>query len=431
LYFRPSIYGMKEEFLHHVWQFKKFNTQGLTTVQGDPVEIVNGGQYLQLAGPDFFNAQVIIGGQKWAGNVEIHIKSSDWYLHSHERDTNYDNVILHVVWEHDIEVMRKDNSEIPVLELKQHIDPALLSNYNALASVKTWIYCEKELESMDSFVVNNWRERLFFERLERKALPIMELATATNADWEAVLFCFLAKNFGLNTNGEVFFEVAKSLPFSIVRKESFDAENIEALLFGRTAMLDGEYEDVYAKDLQGRYAYMMHKHQLEPAHVNSVEYFRHRPDNFPTIRLSQLGQLYHTSQNLFSKIIEATTLTDLYDVFNVQAGAYWQTHYRFDKESPKKRKPLSRSFIDLLIINTVIPFKFAYGRSIGQENSEELVTLMQQLDAEKNAIIDKFKSFKVVTQSAYDSQALLQLKNEYCNHKRCLQCALGLELLKK
>ena len=422
---------MKEDFLHHVWQFKKFITQGLTTVQGEPVEIINGGQYLQLAGPDFFNAQVVIGGQKWAGNVEIHIRSSDWYLHSHERDANYDNVILHVVWEHDTEVMRRDNSEIPVLELKHYVDPALLSGYNALASVKTWIFCEKELETINSFVVNNWKERLFFERLERKALPILQLAAATNSDWEAVLFCFLAKNFGLNTNGEVFYEVAKSVPFSIVRKESFDAENIEALLFGRASMLDGDYEDVYAKDLQGRYAYMMHKHRLESVHVSSVEYFRHRPDNFPTIRLSQLGQLYHASQNLFSKIIAATTLAELYSVFNVQAGVYWQTHYRFDKESQKKRKTLSHSFIDLLIINTVIPFKFAYGRNMGKENSEELVMLMQQLDAEKNAIIDKFKSFKMVTQSAYDSQALLQLKNEYCNHKRCLQCALGLELLKK
>jgi hypothetical protein len=422
---------MKEDFLHHVWQFKKFNVQGLTTVQGEPVQIINGGQYLQLAGPDFFNAQVIIGGQKWAGNVEIHIKSSDWYLHSHERDTNYDNVILHVVWEHDTEVMRKDNSEIPVLELKQHVDPKLLASYNALASAKTWIFCEKELETLNSFVVDNWKERLFFERLERKSAPIMQLAAETHGDWEAVLFCFLAKNFGLNTNGEVFYEVAKSLPFSIVRKESFDAENSEALLFGRAGLLDGDFEDVYAKQLQSQFAYMVRKYSLEDVYINTVAFFRHRPDNFPTIRLSQLGQLYHSSHNLFSKIIAANSLQELYSVFNVQASAYWQTHYRFDKESPKKRKPLSQSFIDLLIINTVIPFKFAYSKSTGKDISEELIALMEQLAPEKNAIIDKFKTFKVATQSAYDSQSLLQLKNEYCNHKRCLQCALGLELLKK
>lgn len=422
---------MREDFLHHVWQFKKFTVQGLTTVQGEPVEIINGGQYLQLAGPDFFNAQVVIGGQHWAGNVEIHIKSSDWYLHNHERDTNYDNVILHVVWEHDTEVLRKDNSEIPVLELKEHVNPKLLDNYNALSAAKTWIFCEKELEGMNSFVLENWKERLFFERLERKALPVLELAKETNGDWEAVLFSFLAKNFGLNTNGDAFFAMSKSLPFSVVRKESFDAENIEALLMGRAGLLDDDFEDLYAKDLKARYAYMAHKHQLQSAHINSVEYFRHRPDNFPTIRLSQLAQLYHGTQNLFSKVIAAKTLGEMYEVFNVQSGVYWQTHYRFDKESPKKRKSLSLSFIDLLVINTVIPFRFAYNKSIGKDNSEELVALMQQAAPEKNAIIDKFKTFKVGTQSAYDSQSLLQLKNEYCNHKRCMQCALGLELLKR
>jgi len=422
---------MKEDFLHHVWQFKKFNLHGLTTVQGDRVDIINAGQYLQLAGPDFFNAQIVIAGQKWAGNVEIHIKSSDWYLHNHERDANYDSVILHVVWEHDTEVMRKDNSEIAVLELKHHVDPKLLDNYNALAAAKTWIYCEKELETMNSFVIENWKERLFFERLERKAKPIVQLAKETNGDWEAVLFCFLAKNFGLNTNGEVFYSIATSIPFSIVRKESFEAENIEALLMGRAGIIDGEFEDVYAKDLKYRYQYIAHKHRLEPAHIDSVEYFRHRPDNFPTIRLAQLAQLYHSGQNLFSKIITANTLTELYSIFNVQASPYWNTHYRFDKESPRKRKSLSASFIDLLVINTIIPFRFAYAKSIGKENTEELVALMQHAAPEKNAIIDKFRTFKIAPQSAYDTQSLLQLKNEYCNHKRCMQCALGLELLKR
>lgn len=196
---------MKEDFLHHVWQFKKFNQLNLSTVQGDALQILHPGQYLQLAGPDFFNAQIIVGKQKWAGNVEIHLKSSDWYLHHHETDANYDSVILHVVWEYDTEVLRKDGSEIPVLELKHHVDNALVENYAALASAKTWINCERELAVIQSFTVNNWKERLFLERLERKALPVMQLAKYLGGDWEAVLFCFLAKNFGLNTNGQTFF----------------------------------------------------------------------------------------------------------------------------------------------------------------------------------------------------------------------------------
>jgi hypothetical protein len=422
---------MKEDFLHYIWQYKKFSLQDLKTVQGEEVVILNSGQYLQQAGPDFFNAQIAIDGQKWAGNVEIHIKSSDWYIHNHERDDAYDNVILHVVWEHDAEVFRANNSEIPVLELKHYVDKGLLDNYTTLTAAKSWIYCEKELEAMDSFVLDNWKERLFFERLQRKAAPILALAKETNNGWEAVLFCFIAKNFGLNTNGNIFYSIASSIPFAVVRKESFEQENIEALLFGRAGLLQGEFEDVYVIDLQVRYNYIVHKHQLQEAYVDEVQFFKHRPDNFPTIRLSQLAQLYHQHQNLFSKIINAVSLQELYDIFKVQASDYWQSHYRFDKESPRKRKMLTTSFIDLVIINTIIPFRFAYAQNTGKEISEELISLLQQVAPEKNSIIDKFTYYKIPVASAYDTQSLLQLKNEYCAHKRCMQCALGLELLKK
>lgn len=422
---------MKEDFLHYIWQFKKFNMLDLKTVQGEPVEIINAGQYLQQAGPDFFNAQIVISGQKWAGNVEIHLKSSDWYIHRHETDPNYHNVILHVVWEHDTEVFRKDNTEIPVLELKNYTDVSILNSYNALAAAKSWIYCEKELESIDRFVLENWKERLFFERLQRKSAPILELAKDIANDWEAALFCFLARNFGLNTNGEAFYKIAKSIPFSVIRKESFEAENLEALLFGRAGLLDADHEDLYFKNLKGRYQYLSHKYQLQPVYVDDLQFFKHRPDNFPTIRLSQLAQLYHLHQNLFSKIVQATDIQTIYDIFRVQASPYWQSHYRFDKESPKKRKALTTSFVDLLIINTIVPFRFAYGKSTGRENSEELMNLLRAISPEKNSIIDKFRQFKTPVESAYDSQSLLQLRNEYCAHKRCLQCALGLELLKK
>jgi hypothetical protein len=422
---------MKEDFLHYIWQYKKFELRDLKTVQGELVTIVNSGQYLQQAGPDFFNAQVVIGSQKWAGNVEIHIKSSDWYIHHHETDKAYDSVILHVVWEHDTNVFRQGNAEIPVLELKQYVSPAVLANYNALSAVKSWIYCEKELEAIDGFLLDNWKERLFFERLQRKSEPILQLAKATENDWEAVLFCFLAKNFGLNTNGDVFYKIAQSIPFAIIRKESFEAQNLEALLFGRAGLLQGDKEDVYFKDLKIRYGYMCHKYRLEDVYIDEVQFFKHRPDNFPTIRLSQLAQLYHRHQNLFSKIAACKSLQDMYTLLNVQVPEYWQTHYQFDRESPKKRKALTTSFIDLLIINTIVPMRFAYGNSTGNENSEELIDLLREVAPEKNAVIDKFKMYKVPVTSAYDTQSLLQLKNEYCTNKRCMQCALGLELLKK
>ena len=421
---------MKEDFLHHLWKFKKFDTINLKTSNGEEIIIISVGQYLELAGPDFFNAQITIDNQKWAGNVEIHLKSSDWYVHQHERDSGYENVILHVVWENDTAIFRSDNSEIPVLELKNYVDRETVLNYQSLLSPKSWIFCEKQIKDVDDFILKNWQERLFFERLERKSQPIFDLLEQTNQDWEAVLFLLLAKNFGLNTNGEIFMKIAHSIPFPIIRKESFEVENLEALIFGAAGLLDSEKEDNYYKDLKFRYFYLLHKYQIDKTFVEPVQFFKHRPDNFPTIRLSQLANLYHTHQNLFSKISTVISLNSIYEVFQITASNYWQNHYQFDKESPKKKKMLSKSFIDLIVINTIIPLQFAYAKSIGKEASEDLILLLNEVTSEKNAIIDKFTSFGIKPKNAFESQSLLQLKNDYCNKSKCLECAVGIELLK-
>ena len=421
---------MKEDFLHYIWKFKKMDVLNLKTSQQEPITICAVGQYLQLSGPDFFNAQVIIGNQKWAGNVEIHVKSSDWYLHNHERDAAYENVILHVVWEHDAAIFRQDNSEIPVLELKNYVDASLLNNYQVLVTPKAWIYCENQLKYIDDFLLKNWQERLFFERLERKSKTITDLFSKTNNDWEAVLFALLAKNFGLNTNGESFLQLALSIPFAIIRKESFELENIEGLLFGAAGLLEADNEDNYPKDLKFRYYYLLHKYQLEQTVVAPLQFFKHRPDNFPTIRLSQLAHLYHSHQNLFSKIIQLKTLKEVYQLLQVSTATYWQDHYQFDKPSPKKIKKLSKGFVDLLIINTIIPLQFAYAKSLGQEMSESLIELLSEVSPEKNSIIDKFSIHGIKAKNAFETQSLLQLKNEYCAKQRCLDCAIGVELLK-
>jgi len=422
---------MKEDFLHYVWHYKKYDFSNLVTVSGDALTIINSGQYLQKAGPDFFNAQIIIGHQKWAGNVEIHVKSSDWYLHHHEKDENYDSVILHVVWEHDTPIFRKDNSEIPVLELKEYVSSAVLNQYYSLTSPKSWIYCENQIKQVDEFALKNWQERLFFERLERKSVPIQQLLQETANDWEAVLFCLLAKNFGLNTNGEPFLKIAQSIPFSIIRKESFEIENLEALLFGMADLLPTEAEDFYAKDLKNRFLHISHKYQLTKTIIEPIQFFKHRPDNFPTIRLAQLSMLYHQQQNLFSQILFANNLNDIYSLFNCSVSDYWQTHYQFDKQSPNKKKQFSKSFIDLLVINSIIPVRFAYAKSLGKEITEEILELMQSIKPEKNIIIEKFSNFGIKADNAFETQSLLQLKNEYCNHRKCLQCSIGTQLLKQ
>ena len=421
---------MKEDFLHYIWLYKKLDFTNLKTTNEEVLTILNFGQYIQQAGPDFFNAQIVIDNQKWAGNIEIHIKSSDWYVHHHEKDDNYNNVILHVVWEHDTPIFRKDNSEIAVLELKKYVSKEELHKYKELTTQKSWIFCENQINDIPDFVMSNWQERLFFERLERKSNPIQQLLQETENDWEAVLFCMLAKNFGLNTNGEMFFKVAKSITFSLIRKEALEVMYLEALLFGQADMIPLQVEDNYPKELKSWYDYIVLKYKLKKQAIAPIQFFKHRPDNFPTIRLAQLAMVFHLHSNLFSKIIEAKTIDEIYRVFTVSVSDYWKSHYNFDKASPKKEKSLSKSFIDLLIINTIVPIQFAYANSLGKENAELLIDFLSNIPAEKNNIIEKFTTFGIKSKNAFQSQSLLQLKNEYCNNKKCLQCSVGLELLK-
>jgi hypothetical protein len=240
----------------------------------------------------------------------------------------------------------------------------------------------------------------------------------------------LAKNFGLNTNGEAFLKLAKAIPLEVIRKEHFEIENLEALFFGMTDLLLQHHEDYYAQDLKSRFDYILQKYQLKKTIIEPLQFFKHRPDNFPTIRLAQLAMLYHSHQNLFSKIIAVKKLEEMYKLFDVSVSKYWEAHYQFDKESPKKKKSFSKSFIHLLIINTIIPFQFAYAKSQGKEVSETILEMMQSIKPEQNASIDKFSSFGITAKNAFETQSLLQLKNEYCSQSKCLQCAIGIELLK-
>lgn len=420
---------MKEDFLHYIWRYKKFAFNSLQTSRGERLTIENVGSYLENAGPDFFNGQITIDGQKWAGNIELHLKSSDWYLHQHEKDTAYENVILHVVWEHDVDVFRKNNVEIPVLILKEYVSKEFIDNFQKLTCQKSWIYCENQIENVDDFTYNNWLERLFIERLERKQKPVEELFKSLNKDWEAVLFCLLAKNFGLNTNGVAFLDLAQNIPFAIVRKEASDAVNLEALFFGFSGMLDGEKEDLYYKELQNRFGYMVLKHQLDFKRTVPLQFFKLRPDNFPNIRLSQLAQVFAKNQQLFSDCIEVKSIKELAKIFDVAVSEYWQTHYTFDKESPKRTKKLSAGFVELIMINTVIPLQFAYFKSRDEEVQERLMEMLYEIQPEKNVIIDKFKNLGLSAKNAFETQSLLQLKNEYCNLKKCMSCGIGIQLL--
>lgn len=417
---------MQEDFLHYVWKHKKITTPSLQTTSGDVITLVKVGQHNHNSGPDFFNAQVRIAGQLWAGNVEIHIKSSDWYVHNHENDSAYDNVILHVVYEHDTEIFRKDNSAIPTLELKNYIGKELLKNYQKLISTQNkWINCENDFASADEFVLNNWLENLYFERLERKSKTIETMLLLSQNDWEAVLFRLLAKNFGLKVNGEAFLSMANSFDFSIVRKTQTKPEQLEALFFGQAGILEENIENAYHQNLTKEYQFLKQKFSLNNSQVIPLQFFRLRPPNFPTIRLSQLAMLYHVHQNLFSHIIKASTIEELYQLFKVSTTKFWDDHYTFGKVSKTTKKTMTNSFVDLLLINTILPLKFSYAKHQGQSIDENILSIIQHIESEKNGIVDKFNSLKAVSHSALESQALIQLKTEYCTKNRCLQCAIG------
>jgi hypothetical protein len=421
---------MQEDFLHYIWKHKKFDLTNLKTINGEQVTIVLVGQHNLNSGPDFFNAQLKINEQLWAGNVEIHLKSSDWFVHNHEIDSNYDNVILHVVWEHDTDVFRKDNTAIPTLDLKPFVSKEALHNYQKLFSkTQKWINCENDFESVDDFVVQNWLERLYFERLERKSLDIEKLLKTSSNNWEEVLFKMLAKNFGLKVNGEAFLSLANSFDFSVVRKQQLKLMSLEALLFGQSGLLEEDVQDVYNLELVKEYQFLKQKFKLSNLSVTPLQFFRLRPPNFPTIRLSQLANLYHKEQHLFSKVIGTNSIDELYKLFSVATSGFWETHYTFNKVSKPIKKIITKPFIDLLLINTIIPLKFSYAKHQGKVTDQEIVDIIQNITSEKNSVVEKFNSLKKVSTSALQSQAVLQLKNEYCDKNKCLQCAIGNLLL--
>ena len=422
---------MIEEFLYYVWQYKLFSFDKLRTTNKHKIEVFKSGNLNTNTGPDFFNAQLKIDNQIWAGNVEMHLKSSDWYLHKHEEDANYDAVILHVVWEHDAEVFMKNNESLPTLELKNFVDKNVFSNYQSLFfSQNKWILCEDEIANTDQFLLKNWQERLYFERLEQKSIMIKELLKDANDNFEAVLFQLITKNFGLKVNGDSFLQLAKSFDFSTLRKVRLEEHQLTALFFGQAGFLGENLQEEYHILLKKEYEYLKHKFKLNPIPKGQFQFFRMRPQNFPTIRLAQLASLFFMHQNLFSKLISISKKEDFYKLFSIDVAEFWKTHYTFETESKKSAKKLTKSFVDLLLINTIIPLKFVYLQNRGEVKEDDILKLINQISSEKNSVISNFSNLKIDAKNAFESQALLQLKNNYCAKKRCLQCAIGNNLLR-
>lgn len=425
---------MQEAFLHSLWKYKKLNMNQLKTTRGEELQILQTGLHNETeSGPDFFKAEIHLDGQHWVGNLEIHLRSSDWYAHHHETDPAYDNVILHVVWEDDMSIFRKNETEIPCLELKSYVSKSQLEAYHELLENKSdkWINCETHFDEVDDFKLAYWLERLYVERLQEKNQLILNLLKVSNNNWDEVGFKLMAKAFGLNVNGEAFLQMSSAADFKVFQKCFQNPIQLEALCFGLCGMLPAESDEVYVNTLQKEFEFLQQKFQLNVPLTSQVKYFRLRPDNFPSIRLSQFCNLYAEKPQVFSRLIQCKTKKELYGLLEAKATGYWETHYSFGRKSKAKMKKLSLSFKDLVIINTILPLKFAFNSYKGQLDFEDSIyPIISSLRPEMNRLTKGFERLKPkLATSALESQALIQLKTQYCDMNRCLKCQVGLELI--
>ncbi|MBN2518962.1 MAG: DUF2851 family protein [Bacteroidales bacterium] len=421
---------MSEEFLHFLWKYNLFKKESLFTQNNEKVIVLDLGVHNKNGGPDFFNARIKIGKTTWAGNIEMHLKSSDWYKHKHHVDKAYNSIILQVVHYNDKDIFRQNNQKIPTAEIKY--DEKYLNKYNHLLKSKNWIPCEKEIVNIEEFVKLNWLTVLTIDRLKRKTEQIKQTFTINKNSWEETFYQHLARNFGLKLNADPFEWLAKSIPLKILAKHKNNLFQLEALLFGQAGFFEEDIEDEYFNNLKKEYIFLRKKYNLKPIEKHLWKFLRLRPSNFPTIRIAQFASLIFKSTRLFSKIIEAQNFSEIENLFHVQCLKYWDNHYVFGKISKKQKKALGNTTIHAIIINTIVPFLFFYGEMKGNEEfKDKAIFFLEKLPPENNSIIKNWSRLGFEIENSYITQALLQLKNEYCNNKKCLNCQIGNFIISK
>jgi hypothetical protein len=421
---------MTEEFLHYIWQYRLYNPD-LTLQSGEQVEILHPGVHNTDSGPDFFNSRIRIGETVWAGNIEIHIHSSEWKRHNHQQDLSYDNIIMHVVWRDDTPVLRADGTSIPTLELDGLYNENAWKNYLHFMASRQWIPCTSMIAQIDPFMRNAWLDRVLVERLERKALAVEQILKLTNNDWTQTFYRLLARNMGFKLNNQAFEMLAQSLPYQFLAKHADDLFQVEAMVFGQAGLLGDIFTDAYPLKLKKEYEFLKTKFDLTPIDAHLWRFMRIHPGNFPTLRLAQFASIIHHSVTIISKLFDLNDINTYRKLFGAEASEYWNTHFTFDKPSAPRRKTLGLSSIDLLIINLVAPILVSYGQWKSDVTMvEKAVDLLIQLKPENNTFIRKWADIGIIADNAASSQALLELKTQYCDNKKCLSCAVGIQLLK-
>ena len=424
---------MKEEFLHFLWKYSLYDRERLLDCEGNKITIIHPGEYNRDAGPDFFNARIVIAGTLWAGNVEIHTRSSHFDMHGHQDDPMFDNVILHIVAENDRKVFNSKGEELLTAELV--FDPSLHEKYISLVNNPFIIACQCEISEFDKILFHNWLESLVVERIQDKSEMILRIFSETGSDWEETFYRVLSRYFGFRVNTEPFEMLAMALPFRIIRKHSDNRFQIESLLYGTSGLLrEGLFReaisDQYYNDLSREYKILSAKYSLQPLHGWIWKFSRLRPSNFPTIRISQLAGMLSVTGGLFSKLLEVKDIKQLKELFEVSASPYWDDHFIFGAVKRGRPKKTGSQATDIFLINAVIPLLFVYGRSRGlSEYSDRALSLLSQIKAEDNSIISEWAVIGIKAESALFSQALIQLRDQYCRKRNCLDCRVGFRLI--
>jgi hypothetical protein len=404
--------------------------KNLVADTGAKIEVVKPGNYNTGAGPDFFNAQLRVDGTLWAGNVEIHINSSDWRRHQHHSDPAYENCILHVVHTNDAPTISSNGTTIPVIQIKDRYPSHLWENYLKLIGTTGWVACQPRIHEVEEFTWKSTIDKMILERIEIKTEQILIALKGNKDDWEECFYQHLARNFGFNLNALPFEMLARSLPLKYILKERTSQLNIDAMIFGQSGMLQENDEDVYPSQLRDAYTYFSKKYSLKSIPVSSWKFLRLRPVNFPTIRLAQFAVLLSRNPSLFRFIIDCQDLVTMKNIFNVQANSFWNTHFVFGKVSAHSEKKLGGSSIENILINSCIPFIAAWGKFIGDEKfKNRAIEFLALINCEENHLISKWRELGVKTHTAVDTQALIQLYTRHCSEKKCLTCNIGNRLI--
>lgn len=418
--------------MQYVWKHRLWRSEDMVTNTGKKVRVVDPGLLNTDAGPDFFNAKIEIDGHMWVGNVEMHYRATDWKRHHHDSDKAYDSVILHVVAKDDAPVRRTNGELIPQLVLE--VSPQFNADYASLVGATIEVPCATKIKQVPHLTIVEWVESLAFERLHGKVERIHQLLDSFNGSWEDVCYVTLARNFGFGINNDAFERLARRTPLRLLGKHSDSVLQIEALLFGQAGMLDAQKlgMDSYYNQLCTEYAFLSNKFQLTPMEKESWKLFRIRPQNFPYRRIAMLAQFIEGGFRMMNRILDAEGEKEMRALFEVELSGYWTKHYTFGKPNERATATLSRSSIDIILINTVAPLLYAYGELTGNyEMTDKAIKLLEDLRAESNSIVSHFVAYGIDCPDALTSQALVQLKREYCDARKCIYCKIGHHLLSK